>query len=42
LASLALVPSQISSIYSLLFSLAKYTFQFSILHTLKAKFFLLD
>jgi hypothetical protein len=39
LASLAPVPSQISSIYSLFFAIAKHTFQFSILHTLKAKFF---
>jgi hypothetical protein len=40
-ASLAPIPSQISSIYSLLFSLAKHTFQLSTLHTLKAKNFLL-
>jgi len=38
LALLALFPSRISSIYSLLFSLAKHPFQFSILHTLKANF----
>jgi len=33
------VPSQISSINSLTFSLAKYAFELSTLHTLKAKFF---
>jgi hypothetical protein len=36
-----IVPSRNSSINSLLFSLAKRTFQFSFLHTLKAKSFLL-
>jgi hypothetical protein len=40
-ASLAPIPSQISSIYSLLFSLAKHTFLLSTLHTLKANFFFL-
>ena len=36
-----IVPSRNSSINSLLFSLAKHTFQFSFLHILKAKSFLL-
>jgi hypothetical protein len=39
LASLAPVPPQISSIYPFIFSLAKHTFQFAILPTLKAKLF---
>jgi hypothetical protein len=38
-AALALFPSRISSIYSLLFSLARHPFQCSIPHTLKAIFF---